>query len=126
MYNNAFSGIPEIKIPSAYDNGRHAWHLYVIQIDPNALSIGRDQFIEALKAENIGTSVHFIPLHLHPYYKKTYGYKLGDYPQAERIYSNAISLPIFPKMTEEDVTDVISAVRKTVSTYRKSNVAINI
>lgn len=126
MYHHAFSDMPEIKTPIPYDNGKHAWHLYVIQIDPNALSIGRNQFIEALKAENIGTSVHFIPLHLHPYYKKTYGYKLGDYPRAERIYSNAISLPIFPKMTEEDVTDVINAVKKTVSTYRKSNVAINI
>ena len=126
MYHDAFSDIPGIKTPAPYDNGRHAWHLYVIQLDPDVLSIGRNQFIEALKAENIGTSVHFIPLHLHPYYRKTYGYKLGDYPRAERIYSNAISLPLFPKMTEEDVKDVINAVKKTAFTYHKGNATINI
>ena len=83
------------------------------------LEIGRNEFVEALRAENIGTSVHFIPLHLHPYYRETFGFGWGDFPNAEDAYKRAISLPLYPEMTPEDVEDVIRAVRKVVMEYRK-------
>jgi dTDP-4-amino-4,6-dideoxygalactose transaminase len=98
---------------------RHAWHLYVIQLDLERLTINRAQFIEALRAEKIGTSVHFIPVHLHPYYRQTFGYTQGDFPNAERAYERIVSLPLYPKMTEEDVRDVIAAVDKVVRAHRK-------
>ena len=119
MYSEAFGDVPEIQTPIVNPNVRHAWHLYVIQLNLERLSIDRAQFIEALRAKNIGTSVHFIPVHLHPYYRQTFGYKRGDFPNAERIYDRIISLPLYPKMTEEDVGDVIAAVKKVVRQHRK-------
>lgn len=119
MYSEAFDAIPEIQTPVVNADVRHAWHLYVIRLDLERLTIDRAQFIEALRAENIGTSVHFIPVHLHPYYRRTYGYKRGDFPNAERIYDRIVSLPLYPKMTEEAVQDVVAAVKRTVSRHRK-------
>lgn len=119
MYNEAFGEMPEIRIPIVHTDVRHAWHLYVIQLDLERLVINRAQFIEALRAENIGTSVHFIPVHLHSYYRQTFGHKRGDFPSAERIYDRIVSLPLYPKMTEEDVGDVIAAVNKVVRQHRK-------
>jgi len=116
-YSSAFADVSEIKTPPVNHHVRHAWHLYVIRLNSASLSIDRKQFIEALKAENIGSSVHFIPLHLHPYYKKKYGYKQGDYPNSEQVYSRVISLPLFPKMADADLEDVIKAVKKVVSMY---------
>jgi len=86
-------------------------------VNSDLLSINRNEFIEALKAENIGTSVHFIPLHLHPYYKEKYGFKGDDFPNAESLYKNEISLPIYPNMEDKDVEDVISAVKKIIDYY---------
>jgi dTDP-4-amino-4,6-dideoxygalactose transaminase len=119
MYSEAFDAMPEIQTPVVNADVRHAWHLYVIRLNLERLTIDRAQFIEVLRAENIGTSVHFIPVHLHPYYRRTYGYKRGDFPRAEGIYDRIVSLPLYPKMTEEAVQDVIAAVRRTVSRHRK-------
>ena len=119
MYSEAFGDVPEIQTPIVNPNVRHAWHLYVIQLNLERLSIDRAQFIEALRAKNIGTSVHFIPVHLHPYYRQTFGYKRGDFPNAERIYDRIVSLPLYPKMTDGDVRDVITAVKETISLYRR-------
>lgn len=119
MYNESFSKMDEIIEPIELDYTRHAWHLYIIQINEELLTIDRSSFIEELKARNIGTSVHFIPVHLHPYYKNTYGYKLGDYPVSEKVFSRIISLPLYPKMTKDDVEDVINAVKDIVRKYRK-------
>jgi dTDP-4-amino-4,6-dideoxygalactose transaminase len=119
MYNRAFAEIPEIQTPVVHADVRHAWHLYVIQLDLKRLAINRDQFIEALRAEDIGTSVHFIPVHLHAYYRDRFGFRRGDYPNAERIYDRIVSLPLYPKMTERDVQDVIAAVHHIVSRHRK-------
>jgi len=119
MYNEAFGDMPEIQIPLVNEGIRHAWHLYVIQLNLERLDIDRAQFIEALRVANIGTSVHFIPVHLHPYYRQRFGYAQGDYPNAERIYDRIISLPLYPKMTEEAVQDVIDAVKTVVATHRK-------
>lgn len=120
FYSESFSSIEEIAIPGEpAKNVRHAWHLYPILIKTEKLSINRNRFIEELKNENIGTSVHFIPLHLHPFYQDNYGYKEGDFPIAENIYKNIISLPLYPKMTKMDLLSVVNAVRKVVSKYRR-------
>jgi UDP-4-amino-4,6-dideoxy-N-acetyl-beta-L-altrosamine transaminase len=119
VYDGALSDLEEIKTPFVKSNIKHAWHLYVIKIVSEKLKINRDQFIEALKAENIGTSVHFIPVHLHPYYRDTYGFRRGDFPNAEYAFDRVISLPLFPKMNDEDVKDVIDAARKIIEYYKK-------
>ncbi len=119
LYDEAFVEMPEIRTPRVNADVGHAWHLYVIQLDLERLTIDRAGFIEALRAENIGTSVHFIPVHLHPFYRQRFGCKLGDYPNAERIYAGIVSLPLYPKMSENDVLDVIAAVRRVVGLYRR-------
>jgi len=106
VYNESFAGIPEIITPIEVSYKRSSYHLYVIQLK----GVNRDNFVEALAKENIGTQVHYIPAHLHPCMQK-FGYKVGDFPVAEAYYERAVSLPIFPKMTDEDVGDVINAVR---------------
>ena len=118
-YDEAFKDMKEITIPFVKDNIKHAWHLYVIKIVSEKLKINRNQFIKALKAENIGTSVHFIPAHLQPYYRDTFGFKKGDFPNAEYAFEQVISLPLFPKMSDKDVKDVIDAVIKIVDYYKK-------
>lgn len=118
IYNKSFKDVPEIIIPTVKDYAEHAWHLYPILVSTDLLNIKRNDFIEVLKAENIGTSVHFIPLHLHPYYNENYGFKKGDFPVAESIYQKEMSLPIYPKMTDEDVHKVVNAVKKIVNYYR--------
>ena len=110
---------PRSRCPWSTPALRHAWHLYVIQLNLERLTIDRAEFIEALRAENIGTSVHFIPVHLHPYYRDQFGYQRGDYPNAERIYERIISLPLYPKMTQEAMQDVIAAVQRIVARYRR-------
>jgi dTDP-4-amino-4,6-dideoxygalactose transaminase len=118
-YTAAFQAIPELEPPpEAPADGQHAWHLYMLRLDLDRLSIGRAQFIEELKRLSIGTSVHFIPLHLHPYYRETYGYKPEDFPVAYREYQREVSLPIYSKMTDGDVQDVIDAVADTAGRYR--------
>ena len=93
--------------------------MYVIQIKPDQLKINREELIDKLKEYNIGTSVHFIPLHRHPYYKNKFGYSLGEYPNSEYIYNNSMSLPIYPKMTETDVDYVIQALKHILYTNKK-------
>jgi len=119
LYDQAFADVPEIETPVTHPDRSHVYHLYVIRLNLERLSINRAQFIEELKTLNIGTSVHFIPVHLHPFYRKTFGYEPGDCPMAERTYAQIISLPLFPKMTEDDVRDVIRAVRHVVTRNRK-------
>lgn len=111
-YNEAFFDLDAIESPFVKPDVKHAWHLYVIKIVPEKFKLDRDQFIEALKAEKIGTSVHFIPVHLHPYYRETFGFKRGDFPVTEKTYERVISLPLYPKMSDEDIEDVIEAVRR--------------
>jgi len=120
LYDQGFGDVPAIRRPVVRPGVQHAWHLYVIQLELDRLRIGRNEFIEALKNENIGTSVHFIPLHLHPFYKKTFGYKPGDFPAATDVFERIISLPIYPRMSEADVERVIGAVRNIAQQYRRS------
>jgi len=123
-YTDAFSFLPEITIPHRcfeppIGGFKHSWHLYVILLNLEKLLINRAQFIEALRYENIGTSVHFIPLHLHPYYQKTYNYKPSSLPNAKWLYERIVSLPLYPKMSLSDVCDTIRAVIKIIRRMRK-------
>lgn len=111
-YTEAFSDLP-LKPPFvANPQDTHAWHLYVIQLELEKLNINRDEFVEKMAERGIGTSVHFIPLHLHPYWRDRYGFKPEDFPVALDCYQRAVSLPIYTKMTDDDVDRVIQAVRE--------------
>jgi perosamine synthetase len=119
LYNEGFKDVPEITVPYVQPEVQHAWHLYVIQLNLEQLCIGRNAFIELLKQENIGTSVHFIPLHLHPYYRDTFGYRLEDFPNASFVFERIVSLPIFPKMTDADLERVVETVTTLVRRHRR-------
>lgn len=118
-YTDAFSQLLEVETPPNPAHVEHAWHLYILRLRPERLTVTRDAFIQALKQANIGTSVHFIPLHLHPFYRNTYHLAADDFPAALHAYQRAISLPIYPGMTDEDVEDVIAAVEQIIETHRK-------
>jgi perosamine synthetase len=94
-----------------------AWHLYPLRLDLPRLRAGRAEVFSALRAENIGVNVHYIPVHLHPYYRDRFGFKDGEFPVAEGAYEALISLPMFHAMSDADVEDVTSAVRKVVGFY---------
>jgi dTDP-4-amino-4,6-dideoxygalactose transaminase len=119
MYDEAFSNIPEVQIPVTHPDRDHTYYLYAIRLDLDRLTIDRAQFIEELRARQIGTSVHFIPVHLHPLYQERFGYRRGDLPRAERLYDRLVSLPLYPRMAERDVRDVIAAVHDVVHAFRR-------
>ena len=121
-YDAAFADLQEIATPVVSPDVQHAWHLYIIRLDLDALEIDRAGFIRAMHALNIGTSVHFIPLHLHPYYRRTTGHRPDDFPVALRVYPRVVSLPIYPSMSDDDVADVVDAVRAVVTRYRHRRV----
>jgi dTDP-4-amino-4,6-dideoxygalactose transaminase len=118
-YHQALQGLEAVRVPQVADEASHAWHLYVIQLELGALSIDRDQFIRELTRRKIGVSVHFIPLHLQPYYRDRYGYAPGDFPNAYRAFQRIISLPIYAKMSDDDVEDVIAAVSDIAEAHRR-------
>ena len=118
-YNAAFESVLELQTPHDRSECQHAWHLYLLRLNLERLRIERGQFIEELKWRNIGTSVHFIPLHLHPYYRKTYGYQPEDCPVAFAQYLRVVSLPIYSKMDDRDVQDVVDAVLDVVNRYKR-------
>jgi perosamine synthetase len=119
LYNERLADVPEIATPVLSSDVQHAWHLYVIQLELERLHLDRNQFINALKEKGIGTSVHFIPLHLHPFYRDSFGYSPGDFPVASAAYQRIVSLPIYPKMAQQDIDRVIDAVRTIVQEYRR-------
>jgi len=115
QYNEAFRDLP-MRVPHIdHPEETHSWHLYVLQLELEKMNVDRDKFIELMAKENIGTSVHFIPLHLHPYWRDRYNYKPEDFPIAYDVFTRAMSLPIYPKMTDEEVEAVIIAVKKVCS-----------
>lgn len=118
-YNREFSSMKELQVPGTFPGAQHAWHLYMLRLNTDQLKIDRAQFIEEMKKRNIGTSVHFIPLHIHPYYRDTFGYKADDLPVAHREYLREVSLPIFSKMSDEDVSSVIEAVGDIIASNRR-------
>lgn len=109
-YQAAFGQLDTVECPVERSEVEHAWHLYVLRLRLERLKISRNAFIEALRERGIGTSVHFIPLHVHPYYRERYGYRPEDFPIALDAYRRIISLPLYPAMSDEDVERVIDAV----------------
>jgi len=121
QYQKAFSKIDCLQTPSSDEpNIVHARHLYALVLKPEMFKVDRNKFVAALQAEGIGCGVHFTPVHLHEYYRKTFGYKIGDFPVSEKIGLNIFSLPIYPTMNSQDVNDVIEAVKKLVEYYRNN------
>jgi len=118
-YDEAFSQFEELQTPVERPEVESAWHLYALRLNLERLTIDRAQFIQELKARNIGTSVHFIPIHLHPYYRDKYGYKPQDFPVAYENYQRLISLPLNLQMSDQDADDAIEAVLDVVSAYRR-------
>ena len=118
-YHEAFRDEDTLELPVERPEVEHAWHLYVLRLRPEALRIGRDEVIEELTARNIGTSVHFIPIHLHPYYRNKYGWKPTSFPVALDNYERMLSLPLHARLSDDDVTDVIDAVRDIVRLHRR-------
>jgi perosamine synthetase len=119
-YANAFAAVEEFDCPPAGCAGdQHSWHLFILRLRPDLLDTGRSEFVNELRSRGIGTSVHFIPLHRHPFYISTYGYQQEDFPHAEDAFSRCLSLPIFPDMTEQEVERVIHSVLSVVENNRK-------
>jgi dTDP-4-amino-4,6-dideoxygalactose transaminase len=118
-YNTAFHGYAELQEPTERNDVDHAWHLYVLRLDLEQLELTRNQFISELHDRNIGCSVHFIPIHLHAYYRDKYRYRPEDFPIANRQYQRVVSLPLSPRMTDEDVDDVIEAVAGVVRRHNR-------
>ncbi len=118
IFDEAFAELDEIQLPITHPERNHVYHLYVIRLNLERLLIDRSQFVEELRKRNIGTSVHFIPVHLHPFYREHFGYRKGDLPTAEHLYDRIISLPLYPSMTDTDVQDVITAVAEITHAFR--------
>jgi perosamine synthetase len=118
-YDKALASFEAYRTPKVAEDVQNAWHLYVILVRPSALRIHRDRVMEELRQRGIGTSVHFIPLHLHPYYQRTYGYRPGEFPVAEDYFDRCISLPIYPGMTDEDLHRVIEALHDISHQFRR-------
>jgi dTDP-4-amino-4,6-dideoxygalactose transaminase len=117
-YTSAFRQMSEVIAPMVRPDVNPAWHLYPIRIDRVKLKADRGQVFKALRAENIGVNVHYIPVHRHRYYSERFGYRGGEYPVAEDAYERLISLPMFHGMSDQDVEDVIRAVEKVMSHFR--------
>jgi dTDP-4-amino-4,6-dideoxygalactose transaminase len=118
-YTEAFQFMDEITPPRIKPDRKSAWHLYVIKLNPVALNVDRNQFMEELKEREIGTSVHFIPLYRHPYYRDTFSCTSQGFPVSERIYERIISLPIYPGMTDGNIERVVEAVKTVVRRHRR-------
>ena len=118
-YTEAFSQFEELTVPVSRPEVEHAWHLYVIRLNPERLNVTREQFVEEMRERRIGTSVHFIPVHTHPYYRDRYGFAPEDFPVAAAEFRRIVSLPLNPRMSDRDVEDVIEAVADVVEKSRR-------
>ena len=118
QYDEAFKDIPEIIVQKEIMESDTCRHLYIIRLDLNKLSCTRREFYDAMSAENVQCQIHYVPVYWFPYYKHL-GYKRGLCPNAEEVYKGIMSIPLYPKMTDQDVEDVICAVIKVVENYRK-------
>jgi dTDP-4-amino-4,6-dideoxygalactose transaminase len=119
IYSRELSDLPELELPSPAKEGRHSWHLYVVRLNLESLTINRGQFIEELRKRKIGASVHFIPIPLHPFFKEWMHLAHNLCPTALQMYPRLISLPLYPSMSEEELRRVIAAVREVVHKFSK-------
>lgn len=120
-YDKVFKHYAEIQIPLQLENCQSSWHLYVVRFHVKKMKMSRKEIFKALQAENIGVNIHYIPVYLHPYYKQL-GYEKGLCPNAEKVYEEIITLPLFPNMTDRDQQNVIEAVEKVIFYSRKHGV----
>jgi len=118
-YHRGISALDAFRLPQASPQDQHAWHLYVVLVNMDVLQIHRDQVIEELRERGIGTAVHFIPLNLHPYYQRQWGYRAGQFPVAEHYFERCISLPIYPGMKDNDVDRVIESLADIALKFRR-------
>ncbi len=118
QYTRALAALPEIERPVVLADRESAWHLYVVRLRLDGLRVGRAEVFRALRGENIGVNVHYIPVPWHPYYERL-GFRRGGWPVAEDAYERILSLPIFPAMTDADVEDVVYAVEKVLAHFRR-------
>jgi len=123
-YSAAFAAFEELLIPAAPPDRISSYHLYVLRLRLALLTEGRNAFIQELQSRGVVCSVHFIPLHMHPYYQREFGYRAGQFPRAEREYHACLSLPIYPDMTEEEIRWVITCVSETTADFRNPRVAV--
>lgn len=120
IYNEAFKNVPCLEIPVKRNpDDVHSWHLYVVRLNLEMIRVGRDQFIQEMSDRGVGCSVHFIPLHLQPYWRDRYQLNPSDFPVASREFERSLSLPIYPSMTEEEISVVVDSVLEVVSLFRK-------
>lgn len=122
-YLEAFSNCDELVNPIVLDDRETSWHLYILRLRLDRLTVDRNSFVESLASQGISCSVHFIPLHLQPFYQQTFGYRRGEFPVAENEYRSCFSLPIFPDMSDAEVTHVIDAVLHSVNESRTDRLA---
>ncbi len=120
LYSELLGDIEELILPAQQPDRIHSWHLYVIRLRLDRLGIDRAEMIEELKRKGITTSVHWMPLHLHPYYREKYGYRPEDFPVATRLWREMITLPLYPGMSEAEVRYVCEAVRECVGRARRT------
>jgi perosamine synthetase len=120
LYGEALKEVEEIILPQIQPNRIHSWHLYVIRLKLDRLKIDRARFITELTQRGVGTSVHWLPLHMHPYYRETYGYAPEDLPVAGSLYPEIITLPIYPDMTGDDVAYVCGSIKDIVAANRRA------
>lgn len=119
LYFRELQNLEEISLPFIKENIKHSWHLFVIQLNLEKLKVDRDYIFKALKEENIGVNVHYIPVHYHSYYQKKFGLKEGILPNVEELFPRVLTIPLFPKMSDDDAYDVINALEKVVKYYKK-------
>ncbi|MEI6727620.1 MAG: DegT/DnrJ/EryC1/StrS family aminotransferase, partial [Actinomycetes bacterium] len=118
-YLDGIADIGGVRPLSIAKKAGHAWHLFVVQLELDRLRVDRDAVFGALRAEGIGVNVHYMPVHMHPYYRRLYGTGAGRFPNAEAAYERILSLPMFAGMTDTDVGDVLTALRKVLEAYRR-------
>ena len=118
-YESGFRDLSAVELPTSRSYVDHAWHLYVIRLELDQLSIDRDQFISEMEDRGVGVSVHFIPVHLHAYYRDRYGYQPTDFPVAWREFNRLVTIPLYPNMDPADVDHVIESVHAVCAAFKR-------
>jgi dTDP-4-amino-4,6-dideoxygalactose transaminase len=125
LYHQAFSGMEELELPEPAQDGQHAWHLYALRLNLDRLRIDRSRFMSELRARNIGASVHFIPIPLHPFFKDRADLPENQCPRCLALYPRLVSLPLYPSMTEEELNYVARSVREIVTQFKTRRIALD-
>jgi perosamine synthetase len=115
IYDGSFFNVDNLKIPKTHNYAEHAYHLYPLQVDFDKLTLTKSEFFEKMKESGVNLQVHYIPIHLQPFYQKNYGFNTGDFPVSERFYRNEISLPIYPDLSNDEVSLVVKNILEILS-----------